>query len=50
MSALHNLVHSLSKSIHVKCFMKNRLNLPGKIVENGKESASYDVEKGWNFL
>ena len=23
-----------------------RLNLPGKVVENGEETASYDVEKG----
>ena len=28
----------------------DRLNLPGKVLENGEESASYDVEKGSTYL
>ena len=27
-----------------------RLNLPGKITEDGRESASYDVEKGEMYI
>lgn len=30
----------------LKLYFCRRLNLPGEIVEDGRESASYDVEKG----
>ena len=33
-----------------KLLFSSRLNLPGKITEDGRESASYDVEKGEMYI
>ena len=33
-----------------KLLFSPRLNLPGKITEDGRESASYDVEKGEMYI
>lgn len=33
-----------------KLLFSPRLNLPGKITEDGRESASYDVEKGDMYI
>lgn len=33
-----------------KLLFSPRLNLPGKIAEDGRESASYDVEKGEMYI
>ena len=38
--------HALGNVNYVFILLLYRLNFPGKIIENGEESASYDVDKG----
>ena len=35
---------------NLKLYFSLRLNLPGEIVEDGRESASYDVDKGKEMI
>ena len=40
----------VENNYRLKLLFSPRLNLPGKITEDGRESASYDVEKGEMYI
>ena len=40
----------VENNYRLKLLFSPRLNFPGKITDNGRESASYDVEKGEMYI